>query len=57
MTNGYLPVYKPGTKELLCRYDPVRRMLEIQDRRIKYWIDLTEYELPAPLPEHAEPTN
>ena len=36
----YVPIYKPGTKELLCRYDPMRDLIEIVERRIRYVIDL-----------------
>jgi hypothetical protein len=40
----YVPVFKPGTHELLFCYDPQRRIIEIQERRVKYYIDLAIYE-------------
>lgn len=36
----YRPIYKPGTRELLCRVDLTNDLIEIIDRRIRYVIDL-----------------
>lgn len=32
---------------MLCKYDPARGLIEIQDRGIKYLIDLAQYQAPA----------
>jgi hypothetical protein len=45
----WVPLCKPGTTQLLAKYDPARGLLEIQERRVKYYFDLTEYQpLEAP---------
>jgi hypothetical protein len=46
MPSNYVPVFKPGTRELLFRYDPTRCIIEVQDRKVKYVVDLTEYQAP-----------
>jgi hypothetical protein len=39
---AYIPVYRPGTSNLLFKYDPVRRLIEHQERRVKTVVDLAE---------------
>ncbi len=43
----YVPIFKPGTKGLLCKFDPVRDIIEIQDRGVKYVVDLAQERLRA----------
>lgn len=46
-TNQYfVDVREPYTGKLLFRYDPVRRLIEIQRRGELTLIDLTKYERP-----------
>ena len=42
----FVEVREPHTKRLLFRYDPERGIIEIQERRVKTLIDLTQYEAP-----------
>jgi len=44
---NWIPICKPGTTHLLCKYDPARGLIEIQDRGIKYLIDLAQYQAPV----------
>jgi hypothetical protein len=39
-TNGFVPVYEPGSGKLLLRFDPTRDKVEIQRRGVKTLIDL-----------------
>ena len=40
--SNYVPIYFPGTTHLMFRYDPVREVIELQMRGVKYYVDLAE---------------
>ncbi len=40
----YIDVREPHTGKLLFRYDPERRIIEIQSRGVKTTVDLTRYD-------------
>lgn len=40
----YIDVREPHTDKLLFRYDPERRIIEIQSRGVKTTVDLTRYD-------------
>jgi len=40
----YIDVREPHTSKLLFRYDPKRRIIEIQSRGVKTTVDLTQYD-------------
>jgi len=44
-TSPYIDVLEPGTGKLLFRIDPQRQLIEIQHRRVRTLIDLTEFGL------------
>jgi hypothetical protein len=46
ITPEYVPVFKPGTNRLFFKYCPNRGLVEIQDRGVKYIIDLAQYQAP-----------
>jgi len=43
---AWVDVREPYTKKLLFRYDPIRCIIEIQERKVKTVVDLTQYEAP-----------
>ena len=49
---SYVPVLKPGTNKLIFKYDPIREIIEIQERGVKTVIDLTQYKAPASAQEN-----
>jgi hypothetical protein len=50
----FLDVREPHTNRLLFRYDPLRQLVEIQERKVKTVVDLTQYAAPK---GHAELQN
>jgi hypothetical protein len=38
----FIPVFEPGTNWLLFKYDPERKLIEIQRQKRKTLIDLTQ---------------
>jgi hypothetical protein len=40
LPDGYMPVRNPRTGSVLFRYDPLRELIEIQERGIKVVIEL-----------------
>ncbi len=44
MRTGFRDILEPGSARLLFRYDPARRLIEIQRYGIKIMVDVTEYD-------------
>jgi hypothetical protein len=40
--SSYVNIFYPGTTYLMFRYDPVREIIELQNRGIRYYVDLAE---------------
>jgi hypothetical protein len=41
---SFVDVRDPYTKKLLFRYDPVRNLVEIQERKVRRIVDLCQYQ-------------
>lgn len=42
----WIDIREPHTKKLLFRFDPIRDIIEVQQRQVKTVIDLTQYRAP-----------